>query len=178
MNVRNGSNADTNCGILSAMLMRAALYVTLTAWAVLGDVGESSARSAPIIVYFPHDSAELDSRALAIISCAAGALAENSLIVSAYADRSGPADYNLRLSERRAMAVRAELIRLGVRPEHLTPRAFGETRLAVETPDGVRGRSTDMSGFTSTVMWVRSQIGAPLAELRPIRRRWATGEAA
>lgn len=118
--------------------MRAALYVTLAAWAVFGYVGESSARSAPIIVYFPHDSAALDAPALAIISCAAGALAENNLIVSAYADRSGPADHNLRLSRRRAMAVRAELIRLGVRPEHVTPRAFGETRLAVETPDGVR----------------------------------------
>ena len=119
------------------MLMRAMLFCALAAWLALGHASESFARSSPILVYFQHDSDELDPRALAVLGCAADAMAETSLIVSAHADRSGPADYNLRFSRRRAMAVRAELIRLGFRPEHVTTRAFGETRLAVETPDGV-----------------------------------------
>src|SRR5690349_7686213 len=99
---------------------------------------EATATTAPFIVYFAHGSAELDKRALGVIKCAAEAMAAVSVVVSGYADRSGSTDYNLGLSERRAMAVAVELGRLGVLREHLEVRAFGETRLAVETPDGVR----------------------------------------
>ena len=58
--------------------------------------------------------------------------------LQAYADRSGRADRNQRLSERRADSVAAELVRLGVRRERITIRAYGENRAFVPTRDGER----------------------------------------
>lgn len=55
-----------------------------------------------------------------------------------FADRSGPADYNQKLSERRLEAVRQYL---GVKPvntEEVDLRAYGETNLPVSTADGAR----------------------------------------
>ena len=58
--------------------------------------------------------------------------------MAAHADRSGPSAYNRRLSQRRAEAVAAELVRHGIRTEQIAFRAFGETRPLVPTRDGVR----------------------------------------
>ena len=61
------------------------------------------------------------------------------LSLAGHADSSGDEDYNRRLSERRAEAVRAELARLGV-PEGAIAAvvAQGEDVPLVETADGVR----------------------------------------
>jgi OOP family OmpA-OmpF porin len=55
-----------------------------------------------------------------------------------YADRSGEADYNERLSERRAQAVADYLGVAPVNNEEVDMQAFGETNLPVPTADGVR----------------------------------------
>jgi len=55
-----------------------------------------------------------------------------------HADRSGPEKYNMRLSMRRAQAVKAELVRLGIAEKEITLVAKGETEPLVPTPDGVR----------------------------------------
>lgn len=55
--------------------------------------------------------------------------------VDGHADTAGPAAYNLRLSERRARAVAEYLASRGVASERMEVRAFGETQLAVPTPD-------------------------------------------
>ncbi|MFZ1415933.1 MAG: OmpA family protein [Defluviicoccus sp.] len=60
------------------------------------------------------------------------------LIVVGHADRAGPEDYNLRLSKRRADAVKGELVRLGVSPTVITTEGRGETDPLVPTADGVR----------------------------------------
>ena len=61
-----------------------------------------------------------------------------SVQIDGHADRSGAASYNVGLSERRARAVRDEMVRLGVPAGGISLQAFGETRPVVETPDGVR----------------------------------------
>jgi OOP family OmpA-OmpF porin len=61
-----------------------------------------------------------------------------SVQIDGHADRSGAASYNVGLSERRARAVRDEMVRLGVPAGGISLQAFGETRPAVETPDGAR----------------------------------------
>jgi len=68
-----------------------------------------------------------------------GTLAEAALIVEGHTDARGPADYNLRLSRRRAEAVRRYLIRRhGIAPERLQTSGYGETRPVAnnETPEG------------------------------------------
>ena len=66
------------------------------------------------------------------------------LFVQGHADRSGPADYNIKLSETRAQTVRAELVRQGMNVgevDKLELKAEGEERPAVQTADGVRERA-------------------------------------
>ncbi len=58
--------------------------------------------------------------------------------MAGHADRSGSDAYNLRLSQRRADAVAAELVRQGVNRNDIGIQAFGESRPLVPTADGVR----------------------------------------
>ncbi|TRO88012.1 OmpA family protein, partial [Glycocaulis profundi] len=53
-------------------------------------------------------------------------------------DTSGSAAYNMGLGERRANAVRDEMVRLGIPAGSISTQSFGQTRPAVDTGDGVR----------------------------------------
>jgi len=93
------------------------------------------------LVFFDWDRADLTDRARQII----GEAAQNSrrvqstrIDVAGHADRSGSPQYNQRLSERRAEAVAAELVRNGVNRNEIVVTAFGESRPLVPTADGVR----------------------------------------
>ncbi|HYZ31938.1 MAG TPA: OmpA family protein [Crenalkalicoccus sp.] len=93
------------------------------------------------LVFFDWDRADLTARAREIIAEAAQnaqRLQVTRIEVAGHADRSGPADYNLRLSRRRAEAVAAELVRHGIQRNEITIQAFGESRPLVPTADGVR----------------------------------------
>jgi outer membrane protein OmpA-like peptidoglycan-associated protein len=59
-------------------------------------------------------------------------------MIAGHADRSGPADYNIGLSQRRATNVRTYLTGHGIPDGVITQEAFGESRPLVETADGVR----------------------------------------
>ena len=59
-------------------------------------------------------------------------------MLDGHADTSGPADYNVNLSERRNDSVREYLVSRGVPEGVITSEAFGESELLVETADGVR----------------------------------------
>jgi hypothetical protein len=60
------------------------------------------------------------------------------LQVTGHADRAGADAYNMALSQRRAEAVRAELVSNGVPAEQITVQARGESEPMVPTADGVR----------------------------------------
>lgn len=60
------------------------------------------------------------------------------IYVAGHADRSGSDAYNLKLSERRARKVAAELAARGVPQEQMKVEWFGEARPRVPTADGVR----------------------------------------
>jgi outer membrane protein OmpA-like peptidoglycan-associated protein len=93
------------------------------------------------LVSFDWDRAELTDRARQIIGEAAGnarRLAATRIEVAGHADRSGAPAYNQRLSERRAQAVAAELVRQGVDRDDIGITAFGERQPLVPTADGVR----------------------------------------
>lgn len=93
------------------------------------------------LVFFDWDRADLTDRARQIVAEAAKAAASvqvTRIEVAGHADRSGPDGYNMRLSLRRAQAVAAELVRLGVPRSSITTQGFGERNPPVKTADGVR----------------------------------------
>ena len=93
------------------------------------------------LVFFDWDKADLTDRARQIITEAAGAsrrVTTTKIEVAGHADRSGTPQYNQRLSERRAQAVAAELVRQGVARNDIAITAFGESKPLVPTADGVR----------------------------------------
>jgi OOP family OmpA-OmpF porin len=93
------------------------------------------------IVYFAWDRADLDAAAQRVIDMAASAARGSTaarLNLVGHADRSGPSDYNLRLSLRRADAVRQALVARGITSDRMNVTGVGEEQPAVPTPDGVR----------------------------------------
>lgn len=93
------------------------------------------------LVFFDWDSSVLTPQAQAILREAAATaqrIGTVRIVATGHADRSGPAAYNVGLSQRRADAVRGELIRLGLQGSEIATVARGETDPLVATPDGVR----------------------------------------
>ncbi len=105
-----------------------------------------AAAAAPVasartfLVFFDWSKADLTDRARQIIGEAASARGQGvtRIEVNGFTDRSGPADYNVQLSIRRADAVAAELVRRGVPRNEIVTRGFGEENNLVPTADGVR----------------------------------------
>lgn len=82
-------------------------------------------------VNFDHDKATLREDAHPILDQAAEGLKEWGDVkveVAGYTDSKGKDKYNLKLSQRRAEAVRAYLISKGIAADRLTAKGFGETK--------------------------------------------------
>jgi outer membrane protein OmpA-like peptidoglycan-associated protein len=93
------------------------------------------------LVFFDFDSAALTPEARDIVRNAADnarAGGVSRIVVTGHTDTSGPADYNMGLSQRRAEAVAQELVSLGVGQQEIAVNAEGETHPLVPTGDGVR----------------------------------------
>jgi outer membrane protein OmpA-like peptidoglycan-associated protein len=95
----------------------------------------------PFLVFFDWDKSLITAEAASILDRAAeqfAATGQTSVVLAGHTDTSGNADYNMRLSQRRADAVKAYLAGKGVPETAMATEAFGQTRLLVETPDNVR----------------------------------------
>lgn len=95
----------------------------------------------PDSVLFELDSAVLSSGARDVITAIADAASDrpnSELVIEGYTDTSGSKAHNKALSDARSRAVERELERQGVSSSRLRSEGFGETRLAVPTPDEVR----------------------------------------
>lgn len=93
------------------------------------------------MVFFEWDRSEITPQAAAILDNGAAAYQQTGqaqVILAGHTDRSGSADYNVGLSQRRADAVRSYLAGRGVPMGAIATEAFGESRPLVETADGVR----------------------------------------
>jgi OmpA-OmpF porin, OOP family len=94
------------------------------------------------LVFFDFDKADLKPDAANIVNQAAQNFPKTAGVTrieaTGHADRAGSDTYNQRLSQRRAEAVRAELIRQGVPANQITIAAKGEREPLVQTADGTR----------------------------------------
>jgi len=110
------------------------------------NAGPSVVAAAPVaaartyLVFFDWSKADLTDRARQVLGEAASNRGQGvtRIEVNGFTDRSGPADYNMQLSIRRANAVAAELVRRGVPRNEIVTRGFGEENNLVPTADGVR----------------------------------------
>jgi len=93
------------------------------------------------IVLFDFDKSNINKAGNAVLEqVLADAKKMGSVSISAtgHADRSGPEDYNMALSLRRADSVREALIAGGVSADTITVAGRGESEPAVPTADGVK----------------------------------------
>jgi outer membrane protein OmpA-like peptidoglycan-associated protein len=93
------------------------------------------------LVFFDFDRSDITSEADRVIVQAANnakTAAVTRITLTGHADRSGPVPYNQRLSERRAEAVKARLVREGIPAGSIVTIGRGETQPLVPTADGVR----------------------------------------
>jgi hypothetical protein len=93
------------------------------------------------MVFFDWDKSNISQQAHATIQQAANAhksMGNAPISVIGHADKSGPNNYNMALSLRRANAVKDTLVREGVGPQAIKLEGRGEEQPLVQTADGVR----------------------------------------
>jgi OOP family OmpA-OmpF porin len=104
------------------------------------EAAPPAAAPATYIVYFDFDKSNITHAGQAVIDqvlADAKAHGTPNISVVGHTDRAGPADYNLKLSLRRADSVRDALIHGGIAPDRITTAGRGESEPAVPTKDGV-----------------------------------------
>jgi peptidoglycan-associated lipoprotein len=80
-------------------------------------------------VYFEYDSSHVSPQHQMAVEAVADHLRSNpnqGVIVEGHCDERGSREYNMALGERRALAVRAYLIGLGIEPARVQTRSMGE----------------------------------------------------
>ena len=89
-------------------------------------------------IYFEFDEYDLTPEARVALDDMIFDIRDRELggiVAAGHADTAGPPDYNMDLSEKRANTVATELVRAGIPAQIITTEAYGETDLAVPTPD-------------------------------------------
>ncbi len=82
-------------------------------------------------VFFDFDSSQVKPGGVQELQQVADVLnkyRKTHVVVAGHTDQSGPEEYNQKLSERRAEAVKKELVNMGVIEERLKAVGFGETK--------------------------------------------------
>jgi outer membrane protein OmpA-like peptidoglycan-associated protein len=98
------------------------------------------AAPAPLVVFFDVGSTTLRNEDKAVLDHASRAYSDGKpivMILTGTADRTGSAEVNLELSQRRAAAVLKGLLARGIPADRFQVLAKGETELPVPTNSGV-----------------------------------------
>jgi outer membrane protein OmpA-like peptidoglycan-associated protein len=99
------------------------------------------AAAPSFMVFFDWDRSDLSAQAIATLRQVAAAYKQRGsarVTATGHADRSGPDDYNMALSLRRANAVKNALVSEGVPATAIAVVGRGESQPLVQTADGVR----------------------------------------
>lgn len=100
----------------------------------LGSLTGDSASSGDV-VYFGYDEYTLDSVARGVVQTVAEKLKSGeakAVVVEGHCDERGSIEYNLALGNRRAEAVKAALVSLGVNKASVSTISYGKERPAVD----------------------------------------------
>jgi len=95
----------------------------------------------PYIVFFDWDKSDVTTEAATILNNAVTAYANcgtASIMLAGHTDKSGSAEYNVGLAQRRNASVQTYLAGRGIPAARITSQAFGESMPRVPTADGVR----------------------------------------
>ncbi|MDB5511701.1 MAG: OmpA/MotB domain protein [Enterovirga sp.] len=108
----------------------------------------SASPSLDLMVAFTYNSAELTEQARRnldefALALQQPALAARRFSLDGFTDSHGDSRYNLKLSERRAAAVREYLVRKGVAPASLAARGFGQAKPRVPDPTDPANRRVE-----------------------------------
>jgi peptidoglycan-associated lipoprotein len=119
---------------------------------VLGQIAETHRTAVGLVmtlgeksIRFDFDKADIKPQYRDILNRIAGALMtlkQYSMYVYGYTDDVGTKEYNLKLSGRRAQAVRNSLIQAGINPGVITTKGFGKSDPRVKG-DSPRARSAN-----------------------------------
>jgi outer membrane protein OmpA-like peptidoglycan-associated protein len=113
---------------------------------VLGQIAETHRTALGLVmtlgeksIRFDFDKADIKPQYRDILNRIAGilmTLKQYSIYVYGYTDDVGTKDYNLKLSARRAQAVRSSLVQAGINPGVITAKGFGKSdpRAKGDTP--------------------------------------------
>lgn len=85
------------------------------------------------VIYFDYDSSSVQAQFEEIIQAHAAFLQANPEVTASlegHADERGSREYNLALGERRAQAIKKQMVVLGASPEQLRTVSYGEERPA------------------------------------------------
>jgi outer membrane protein OmpA-like peptidoglycan-associated protein len=106
------------------------------------------------IVFFDHDKSSMTDAAKDVLndlSSMVQGTSKANLELTGHADRSGSDAYNEALSERRALAVKKQLVQLGIPADNVSVTWKGESEPLVQTDDGIKepqNRRTEIKVFT------------------------------
>jgi outer membrane protein OmpA-like peptidoglycan-associated protein len=119
---------------------------------VLGQIAETHRTTLGLVmtlgeksIRFDFDKADIEPQYRDILNRIAGVLMTlkgYSIYVYGYTDDVGTQDYNLKLSSRRAQAVRDSLVQAGINPGLITTKGFGQSDPRVKD-DSAQGRAAN-----------------------------------
>ncbi len=104
----------------------------------LGDPSDPDGPLSVRVIYFELDSSNVRAEFRSTIEAHAAYLAGNpdvSISLEGHADERGSREYNLALGERRALAVRKQLVLLGASASQAQAVSYGEERPITEGSD-------------------------------------------
>ena len=98
------------------------------------------AQAGPFLVFFDWDKSVLTADARRVLDqiVLRERNSAEAIHLIGHADRSGPDNYNLKLSQRRADSTKAYLVSHGIAANRITTEARGERDPLIQTADGVR----------------------------------------
>ncbi len=103
---------------------------------VLGTTADG--RSIGDRVFYDYDSAVVSNEGQAILQGQSKWLSENSnvrVVIEGHCDERGTREYNIALGERRAAAVKSQLVSLGIAADRISTISYGKERPAVMGSD-------------------------------------------
>ncbi len=130
------------------------------------------------MVFFDWDRSDLSTQALATIRQAAAsykATGSARITATGHTDTSGPENYNMALSLRRATTVKGALVREGVPAGSIETVGRGEMNLLIQTGDGVRepqNRRVEITGVQVASMVGVGVFRDPVSYCKALSDKW------